>query len=152
MSPQPGLHMGRNNLCYVTRHFLFFTLCHHVTFYKSLTSLSTVYIESPRRISTTFKVAVSHLRFLPMWSPTTLSVCNNMSSAAQGVLGTYDTGPRWGKDLSSARGRNPLWDSSHSDLHKQTSTPRPKTETCYAHTSQGEWRWHNCLTIVRNYS
>ena len=36
-----GLHMGPNNVCYVTRHFLFFSrLCRNVTFDKSLTSLS----------------------------------------------------------------------------------------------------------------
>ncbi len=35
----------------------------HVTFYKTLMSLSTVFIKRPRRISTTFKVAVSHLVF-----------------------------------------------------------------------------------------
>ncbi len=37
--------MGPNNLCYVTCHFLFFFLCPHVTFYKALTSLSTVFIK-----------------------------------------------------------------------------------------------------------
>ncbi len=38
------LHVGPNNLCYVTRHF-FFSLCPDVTFYKTLTSLSTVFIK-----------------------------------------------------------------------------------------------------------
>ena len=37
--------MGPNNLSYVTRHFLFFYLCRHVTFYKTLASLSTVFIK-----------------------------------------------------------------------------------------------------------
>ncbi len=32
-----GLHMGPNNLCYVTRQFLFFP---YVTFYKTLASFS----------------------------------------------------------------------------------------------------------------
>ncbi len=42
--------MGPNNLCYVARHFLFFSLCRHVTFYKSLTSLSTVFIKAYVRL------------------------------------------------------------------------------------------------------
>ncbi len=37
--------MGPNNLCYVTRYVLFFSLCPHVTFDKTLTSLSTVFIK-----------------------------------------------------------------------------------------------------------
>ncbi len=38
--------MGPDNLCYVTRHLLFFPyVSHHVTFYKTLTSLSTVFIK-----------------------------------------------------------------------------------------------------------
>ena len=40
-----GLHMGPNYLRYVARQF-YFSLCHHVTFYKSLTSLSTVFIKA----------------------------------------------------------------------------------------------------------
>ncbi len=40
-----GLHMGPNNLCYVTGHFLFSPYVLHVTFYKTLTSLSTVFIK-----------------------------------------------------------------------------------------------------------
>ncbi len=58
-----GLHMGPNNLCYVTRHFFFpMTLCHFlydldVTFYSFYKRL--------RRISTTVKVAVSHFVFYP---------------------------------------------------------------------------------------
>ncbi len=47
-----GLHVGPNNACYVTRHILFFP-CHHVTFYKTLTSLSTVFIKG-------------HVRFLQL--------------------------------------------------------------------------------------
>ncbi len=39
-----GLHMGPNNLCYVTHHFLFFPYV-PVTFYKTLTSLSTFFIK-----------------------------------------------------------------------------------------------------------
>ncbi len=39
-----GLHMGPNHLCYVTSLFIFF-LCPHVTFYKTLTSLSTLFIK-----------------------------------------------------------------------------------------------------------
>ena len=45
----------QGSTCYVTRHFLF-SLCRHVTFYKTLTSLSTVFKKGPRRSSTTFKV------------------------------------------------------------------------------------------------
>ena len=56
--------MGPDNLCYVTGHFFLFCLCHHVTSYKTLTSLSSFY-KRPRRISTTFKVAVSHFVFYP---------------------------------------------------------------------------------------
>ncbi len=37
--------MGPNNLCYVTRHFLFFSLYPYVTFYKTLTSFSAVFIK-----------------------------------------------------------------------------------------------------------
>ena len=41
-----------------------FSLCHHVTFYKTLTSLSTVSIKAHvGQVSTTFKVAVSHFVF-----------------------------------------------------------------------------------------
>ncbi len=40
-----GLHTGPNNICYITRHFLFFSMCPHVTFYKALMSLSTVIIK-----------------------------------------------------------------------------------------------------------
>ena len=42
-----------------------FSLCHHVTFYKTLTSLSTVFIKAHVGLSTTFKVAVSHFVFYP---------------------------------------------------------------------------------------
>ncbi len=61
-SPQTklGPHMGPDNLCHVTRHLLFFSLCHHATFYKTLTSLSTVIIKGHVLISTTFKVAPCH--------------------------------------------------------------------------------------------
>ena len=46
-----GLHMGPNNFCYVTRHFLFFSICRHVTFYKTLPgSLSTVFIKAHVRL------------------------------------------------------------------------------------------------------
>ena len=38
-----GLHMGPNNLCYVTRQFLFCCLCPHVPFYKTLMSLINFY-------------------------------------------------------------------------------------------------------------
>ena len=38
--------MGPNNLCYVTHHFLFFPHFRHVTFYKTLMSLSTVFIKA----------------------------------------------------------------------------------------------------------
>ncbi len=58
------LHMGPNNLCYVTRHLLFFprSPCHFlldldVTFYS--------FYKRSRRISTTVKVAVSHFVFYP---------------------------------------------------------------------------------------
>ncbi len=36
--------MGPNNLCYVTRHFLFFPYV-SITFYKTLRSLSTAFIK-----------------------------------------------------------------------------------------------------------
>ncbi len=57
-----GLHMGPNNLCYMS--LFIFSLCRHGTLYKTLTSLSTVF--RPRRTSTTtLKVAVSHFVFYP---------------------------------------------------------------------------------------
>ncbi len=49
--------MGPNNLCYVTRHFLFFPMYLDVTFYS--------FYKSAVRISTTFKVAMSHFIFYP---------------------------------------------------------------------------------------
>ncbi len=46
-APCERLHMGPNNLCCVTRHSLFiFSLCRDVTFYKSLTLLSTFFIKA----------------------------------------------------------------------------------------------------------
>ena len=54
-----GLHMGLNNLWYVTRHFLVLPMS-HVTFYKTLTSLSTVFI----------KDHVGHLQLLKWLCPT----------------------------------------------------------------------------------
>ncbi len=44
-------------LCHTS--LFIFSLCPHVTFYKTLTSLATFY-NRPHRASTTFKVAVSH--------------------------------------------------------------------------------------------
>ncbi len=60
-----GLHMGPNNLCYAARHFLFFSYVamspfirpNDVTFYS--------FYKTPRRTSTTLKVAVSHFLFYP---------------------------------------------------------------------------------------
>ncbi len=59
-----GLHMGPDNLCYVTRHFLFFPMspCH---FLKDLDVTFYSFYKRPRRISTTFKVAVSHFVSYP---------------------------------------------------------------------------------------
>ncbi len=59
---QIGLHMGPNNLCYVTRHFLFYpyvpmSLFIRPTFYS--------FYKRPHRISKTFKVAMSHFIFYP---------------------------------------------------------------------------------------
>ncbi len=50
--------MGPNNLCYVTCHFLFFSLCPHVTFCKTLRSRSTVFIKGHGGYNL---VAVSHV-------------------------------------------------------------------------------------------
>ena len=63
--PERGLHMGPNNLCYtshVTFYFFPMSACHFlqdldVTFYS--------FYKRPRRISTTFKVAVSRFVFYP---------------------------------------------------------------------------------------
>ncbi len=60
--------MSPNNLCNITRHFLFFPNVTMSLFYKTLMSLSTVFIKDckgPCWISTTFKVAVSHFVFYP---------------------------------------------------------------------------------------
>ncbi len=63
-----GLHMGPNNLCYVTRHFLFFTYVpSHLS--KILTSLSTVFIKGHVGFLQLFLSGRVALRFLPMWSP-----------------------------------------------------------------------------------
>ncbi len=63
-----GLHMGPNNLCYVTRHFLYFPMspCH---FYKTLTSLSTVFIKGHVRLLQILKCScrtsfLTHVRAL----------------------------------------------------------------------------------------
>ncbi len=65
-----GLHVGPNNIYAMSHVTFYFSLCPHVTFYKTLTSLSTVFYKRPRRISTTFKASGRvALRFLPMCSP-----------------------------------------------------------------------------------
>ncbi len=56
--------MGPNDLCYVTRHFLFFPMSpFHFLLYIDVTFYS--FYKNPRRTSTTFKVAVSHFVFSP---------------------------------------------------------------------------------------
>ncbi len=63
-----GLHMGPNNLCYVTRHFLFCPYVDNVAmslFLKDLDVTFCSFYKSPRWTSTTFKVAVSHFVFYP---------------------------------------------------------------------------------------
>ncbi len=52
--PCIGLYMGPNNLCYVTCHFLFFPYVPMSLFYKTLMSLSTVFIKG------------RHVRFLQL--------------------------------------------------------------------------------------
>ena len=70
-----GLHMGPNNLCYICRTSLFiFSLCHHVTFYKTLTSLSTVFIKGHVGCLQLLKSPCSHFFFHPcvliyLWRP-----------------------------------------------------------------------------------
>ncbi len=56
------LHMGPNNLCYVTRHFF---ILPHVTFYKTLTSPSTVFIKGHVGFLQLLKVAMLHFVFYP---------------------------------------------------------------------------------------
>ncbi len=43
--PSIGLHMGPNNLLLCHMSLFIFSLCPHVTYYKTLTSLSTVFIK-----------------------------------------------------------------------------------------------------------
>ncbi len=59
------LHMGPTNLCCHTSLFIC-SLCRHVTFYKTLTYVTFYsFCKSPRRTSTTFKVAMWHFVFYP---------------------------------------------------------------------------------------
>ncbi len=56
--------MGPNNLCYVTRHFLFFPYVAMSLFIRPCRHFYSFY-KRPRQISTTFKVAVSYFVFYP---------------------------------------------------------------------------------------
>ena len=54
--------MGPNNSCYVTRYFLFFSIG---PFYKTFDVTFYSFYQRTQRISTAFKVAVSHFVFYP---------------------------------------------------------------------------------------
>ncbi len=60
--------MGPNNLCYVTRCFLFFPYVPMSFFYKTLTSLSTVFMQGHFGFLQLLKWPY-RTSFLPMWSP-----------------------------------------------------------------------------------
>ncbi len=71
-SPWKGLHVGPNNFCYVTRQGtsrFIVSLYPHVTFYKTLTSLSTVFIKGHVGFLQLLKWPCRTSFFLPMWSP-----------------------------------------------------------------------------------
>ncbi len=74
--------MGPNNLCHVTHHFLFFSLCRHVTFYKTLTSLSTVFIKAHIRFLQLLKWPCSTSFFYPCGALVRGAVCHLMSGQA----------------------------------------------------------------------
>ena len=57
--------MGPNNLCDVTRHFLFFVLCTMSLFIRQWRHFLQFYKTRLTSDSTTFKVAVSHFVFYP---------------------------------------------------------------------------------------
>ncbi len=115
--------MGPNNLCYVTRHFLFFLYVAmslfirlHLTFYS--------FWKSPCRTSTTFKVAVSHFVFYRPCTALEMDYCQLTSMASPQVVSVQ---PNCWRFLSS--GQKHRWWRQPSDFVPIWTSPRPLTRS-----------------------
>ncbi len=74
---------------YVTRHFLLFSLCPHVTFYKSLMSLPTVFVKGHIRFLQLLKWPC-HTSFFTHVEP--YIACTEIGDSSQSLdfIGSFD--------------------------------------------------------------